>query len=457
MLPIAKMERESLDPDIFTRLPVSYFETELGNFYVPAHAPNDGISTNIRAGKVFEPYVIEVAKSYVKPGTLLLDIGANFGQMSVLFSRLMSEGGMVFSFEAQAYCFAILQKNIQANQCANVRAFYGAVMEKGGDEVFFPEPDLSQFSTYGSYALSLKSKGNERSRVPTLFEYEERFQEEFETSFQDYVEFVQSVDYRFVKTIADINFLIMPAPPKTISVPALPEPASRFKQQDKVAITRPAFAGHLCVFLKTESEVQESTCFLNENGYRSQSSTPKNWALAHIIPEIGDGNILDMGSSDSFILRNVCLKKMAGKKYSLNWSEPAAALQEVSTLQGSLLQTPLPDRHLNYIACLSSLDNQIDSALFAKEAARLLAPGGKLFIGFDYWNPLVSVQTNAAGWQPLDRPRVERLIEECDKCQLRLVQGMDWSTQEPIIRPGYYSADPAASYTYGLLTFEKNK
>ena len=43
-----------------------------------------------------------------------------------------------------------------------------------------------------------------------IFEYEEQFQEEFNTSFQDYVDFVLSIDYKFLKTIQGINYLIVP-------------------------------------------------------------------------------------------------------------------------------------------------------------------------------------------------------------------------------------------------------
>ena len=34
-----------------------------------------------------------------------------------------------------------------------------------------------------------------------IFEYEEQFQDDFKTSFNDYVEFVRSINYRFVKHI----------------------------------------------------------------------------------------------------------------------------------------------------------------------------------------------------------------------------------------------------------------
>jgi len=494
-LPAVKNPRETYDPDIFTRLPLAYYKTQLGDFYVPSQAPNDIVSKAIRKGSLFERHVVDVAKTYAKPGTLLLDIGANFGQMSVLFSRLMGDDGMVFSFEAQKYCHAILQKNIAANQCQNVRAFYGAVMEKGGGEVFFPEPDLSRFETYGAYPLSLKSETKEPSGVPTLaiddlqiempisfckidtqgsdifgmrgmrktiekhqmpilFEYEERFQEEFGTCFQDYVDFVQSVNYRFVKTFADINYLIMPAPAKIISIPPTAAPTYRHQQNDSVAITRSPFDGQHCQFLKTENEIVESTNFLRENGYVTHTATPKNWELAHLIPEIGDGNLLDLSHSDSSLLKNVCLKKTMGKKYALQGMELISPVHEVNKLNGSFDQIPLPNQHLNTMVYLSA--NQSLTELFAKEAARLLVPGGKLFVSFNYWNPSIQSATLIAG-QIFDRKLTEELIAVFKRNQLRLVQELDWSTQDAIIRPGYYSIHANFSYTFGILTFEKSE
>jgi hypothetical protein len=45
--------------------------------------------------------------------------------------------------------------------------------------------------------------------MPIIFEFEQRFQAEFRTSFQDYVDFVNSISYRFEKTVSNINYLIV--------------------------------------------------------------------------------------------------------------------------------------------------------------------------------------------------------------------------------------------------------
>ena len=49
-----------------------------------------------------------------------------------------------------------------------------------------------------------------RHRMPIIFEFEQQFQAEFGTSFQDYVDFVNSISYRFENTVLNINYLIVP-------------------------------------------------------------------------------------------------------------------------------------------------------------------------------------------------------------------------------------------------------
>jgi Methyltransferase FkbM domain len=46
-----------------------------------------------------------------------------------------------------------------------------------------------------------------RHRMPSIFEFEQEFQAEFGTSLQDYVDFVNSIFYRFEKLV------MVPSPP----------------------------------------------------------------------------------------------------------------------------------------------------------------------------------------------------------------------------------------------------
>ena len=203
----------------------------------------------MRQGQIFEPEIVDAAARFIRRDSVLLDVGASYGQRTVEFPRRVGEGGAVYSFETQKYVFEILKKNLAANNCRNAIAVYGAVYDTDGVDIVFPEPYFIRFSSYGSYGLApgatkgpkvqsvtddslaidrkisfmkVDAQGSDlfamrgaretirRHRMPILFEYEEQFQNEFETCFQDYVEFVAAIGYKFLETINKINYLIVP-------------------------------------------------------------------------------------------------------------------------------------------------------------------------------------------------------------------------------------------------------
>lgn len=237
-----RFQRKSNDPRF------DYFEVPAGNYYLPKNCSKDAVANTIKKGKVFDRLIIDIAKPYIKPNTAVLDIGANYGQMAIEFSRI-DPSVKVYAFEAQEMVYHILQKNIEANKAHNVKSFYNAVYDQHGKEFIFPVPDLKRFSSYGSYGLDLNAKTGKvvksltidslefdlpisfmkvdiqgsdlaamrgavntirKHQMPVIFEYEEQFQAEFNTCFQDYVDFVNSIGYKFLKTVQDINYLIVP-------------------------------------------------------------------------------------------------------------------------------------------------------------------------------------------------------------------------------------------------------
>lgn len=225
-----------------------YYQTTNGNFYLPKNCKGDIVANSIKTGKLFDQAIYDVAKSFIKPNTLILDIGANYGQMAIEFSKIASNT-QVWAFEAQKMVFDILKKNIESNERKNITPFYNAVYNINNKEFLFPIPDLVRFPSYGSYGLNLNTKtgipvtsltidsldftlpisfikidiqGSDlaamhgavntiaKYKMPIIFEFEEQFQQEFNTSFQDYVEFVNDIGYKFLKTVQDINYLIVP-------------------------------------------------------------------------------------------------------------------------------------------------------------------------------------------------------------------------------------------------------
>lgn len=47
-------------------------------------------------------------------------------------------------------------------------------------------------------------------KMPILFEFEQQFQDQYGTDFEDYVSLVHSIGYRFAETVMGINYLILP-------------------------------------------------------------------------------------------------------------------------------------------------------------------------------------------------------------------------------------------------------
>ncbi|MEG4007153.1 FkbM family methyltransferase [Microcoleus sp. Pol11C1] len=214
----------------------------------------------------------------------------------------------------------------------------------------------------------------------------------------------------------------------------------------------------VCKFLKFRDEIYKCTDYLHRNGYASHNLVCKDWDIAHIIFDLSDGNLLDMGSSDSYILKNAVLKNVQGEKYGIDLQPPDVPLEEVKYMIGDLMDTKLPDHYFTNITCLSVIEHEVDFKKFATEVSRLLIENGKLYVTFDYWTPKLKPDFKLYDrlWNPLDENDTKNLIDKCKNCGLNLVEPVDWSLGDAVIKPGYFSPGANISYTFGMLVFQKN-
>ena len=228
---------------------LTLYKTTTGNYYLPTDAKADIVVQTIIGNSIFEKEVLEIAAKYIKKGTAVLDIGANFGQMSVLFSGFTGDNGKVYSFDADDFVFEVLQKNIEANNKKNIMPIFGAVHNKPNEVLYFPEQDFVEYQAYGSYGIDYNAtegrklssltidsldikedvsfmkidiqggdlqamegavKTIQKNKMPIIFEYEYHFEDKFKMNFQQYVDFVASINYKFEKVINGHNFLIVP-------------------------------------------------------------------------------------------------------------------------------------------------------------------------------------------------------------------------------------------------------
>src|SRR5687768_5853399 len=82
---------------------LDFYMTPIGNYYVPNNAPSDIVINHMKEGKYFEEKVIEAATKLIKRGSTVLDVGSNFGQMAIHFSKLVGDEGKVYAFEADDF------------------------------------------------------------------------------------------------------------------------------------------------------------------------------------------------------------------------------------------------------------------------------------------------------------------------------------------------------------------
>ena len=117
----------------------------------------------------FEAKETRFLRSILQPGDVVLDIGANFGWYTLLFSQTVGESGRVHAFEPIPRNYEILRENCELNQAPNVVLNNLAVgAESGERDLYLPDTGAS-----GAFQLHPYRKGYEtfRCRVQALDEY----------------------------------------------------------------------------------------------------------------------------------------------------------------------------------------------------------------------------------------------------------------------------------------------
>ena len=104
------------------------YHTKHGTVYCLQN--DEAFVKSLACGRVFEEDI--VLKSVLphitaSPGKkVVLDVGGHIGSHTLLYAKYIPDS-IVYTFEPQSVLFAILEKNIQTNELANVRLYNNAV------------------------------------------------------------------------------------------------------------------------------------------------------------------------------------------------------------------------------------------------------------------------------------------------------------------------------------------
>jgi len=113
---------------------------------------DEGVVSSLLIKGVYEEYQTELFKKLIKPGMVVVDIGANIGYYTLIAARLLKDDGRVYSFEPEPNNYELLVKNIRINGCTNVIPLQKAVSNIGGkvrlflDEVNLGKHSLSEYN-----------------------------------------------------------------------------------------------------------------------------------------------------------------------------------------------------------------------------------------------------------------------------------------------------------------------
>ena len=97
---------------------------------------------------VYEPAETRFIEGRLRPGSVVVDVGANIGYHTLVLARVVGPSGRVFAFEPDPENFELLRKNVEMNGYRNTYLFRAAVSDRGGSTALFLSSNTADHRTY---------------------------------------------------------------------------------------------------------------------------------------------------------------------------------------------------------------------------------------------------------------------------------------------------------------------
>ena len=110
--------------------------TRLNDGITIQYLPEGNVSRDLYLGQI-EHDVVKFLAWYLKPGMVVMDLGANIGIHSLLSAKYVGEHGAVHAFEPTPRTFEQLRANVELNGFTCVQLNQLAVADKSGTSTFY--------------------------------------------------------------------------------------------------------------------------------------------------------------------------------------------------------------------------------------------------------------------------------------------------------------------------------
>lgn len=101
---------------------------------------DNAIARQFLLRSAYEQEEKEIFKRILDPGMVVVDVGANIGDYTLLAARAVGASGLVYSFEPEPHNFSLLAQNVKANGYANVRCYNKALAGEPGRLTLHVDP-----------------------------------------------------------------------------------------------------------------------------------------------------------------------------------------------------------------------------------------------------------------------------------------------------------------------------
>lgn len=113
---------------------------------------------------VYEQDTVDWFRSNLRPGMVVLDIGANVGQYTLIAARGVGSNGRVHAFEPNPISYRTLTSNIEINSFRNVSTHALAVSDSAGEvTLYVPDND-----NMGEASLQMSQTGQRNTTVMSV-------------------------------------------------------------------------------------------------------------------------------------------------------------------------------------------------------------------------------------------------------------------------------------------------